>query len=181
MKKLSVTLLILIFGSGIAAGQNFSVGAKAGWYFPVGQEFKDIYGSGLLYGPDLVLDFGKYISLTAGLDVFNKSGSLSYTKEDVSVEIYRPGLGLRCRFFDGFVTPFLELGVNLTVFRETADFETAKRTDFGVFGGAGTALRIFRRLAVEIGVVYVYSKIKRQSAYVNIGGIRACVGLRYFI
>lgn len=92
MKKLLIALALLSSAS-LFSGE-ITVKGKAGFYFPNSERMRDVYGGGLIYGPEVAWRFLKIFDLWGDSMFFSKGGRSLGDRQRTRVWIRPVGVGL---------------------------------------------------------------------------------------
>ena len=179
MKKLTISILILLILPGMIRAENFFAGLQTGYFSPSNEVFKEIYGSGFYFSGELGIDTWKRTALFLGLRYFSKKGELSYTKEEATLKIIPIHLGVRLRLSEQKIVPFLGASISLNFFRENVPSQTVLDTKLGFLVETGIFIRISKRYFIKFDFNYNHCQIKPFHTRINIGGINAGFGLKY--
>lgn len=150
---------------------------RAGYFMPSETEFKNIYGSGPVFGAEL--RFGKK-QLAGWLEgsFFSRSGELSYTLEETKVTIMSVEGGALWRFKTEKIAPYIGAGVGYYQFKETSDaLGEAKQSKAGFCGIAGATLTLGKSLLFDCRLKYNSCSVEPADYKIKIGGLTAGIGL----
>jgi len=181
MKRFAAGLMaVFIFVAGAFGNQKVSLGVQAGYFYPWGRDFRDIYGGGVQLGAELSVCFGGRIMVWAGGSYFGKTGRLSFTREDVAVRLIPLHLALGYQFSPGKSwRPFIGVGTSLNAFQEVAPLETVKQTRLGLWSQAGILFRLTKCLAFEAKCVYNSVRMEFPEADVDLSGISGVLCIKF--
>jgi hypothetical protein len=178
MKKIFV-FIIAAFHFSTFAYASVSITMKGQYFSPSEKAFKDIYGSGLMYGGEFGLGISRRIDSWIGGSYFKKSGKLSFTEEDTELTIIPLGGGIRFKITSGNIIPYLDAGVNFYQYKETNPIGKASKLALGFIGRLGLLLKLTGSLFLNSSVGFSYCKANPADFEINIGGLEAGIGLEY--
>jgi hypothetical protein len=177
MKKTVFCLLIFIFVAGFGQAAEILFSARATYFMPTEQAFKDIYGGGMKYGGTMAVNlFGDFDIFVDG-SFLVRTGELSYTQEETKLSVVPVILGLQYRIKAGIFQPFFGLGAGYFAFKESNVIGDVNKNGFGFSGKVGAHLLITKSLFLQIYSSYTYCTMTPADFNINIGGIEAGVGL----
>jgi hypothetical protein len=174
MKKILIALMIGSFALPAAAA---SFGVKAVYLMPSEQAFKDIYGSGLMYGGEIGFRLHGPIGLWIDGMYYKGTGQLTYTKEDTTLTLIPIGAGLRYDFTTGPAVVYAGAGARYYSYKETNVLGTVTRGGAGFVVLAGVNLRIAKGFLVDVRAAYSSCKLTPADFTINVGGIELGGGL----
>jgi hypothetical protein len=179
MKKYMALLIILFTASSVFAS-DYRIELKMSHFNPTEQNFKDIYGGGLIYGikaekPDLFKKFG--LILETGY--FKKRGQLTFTKERTTVNIFFIGPGIIYKHTQGIFDLYGGGGFRYYRFKERNPIGHAQKGGVGYFLSVGTYIHIMKNFYADVGINYSGCKVKPADLKVEIGGLEVGIGVAY--
>lgn len=175
MLVLLILILILCAGSGQATEILFS--ARASYFSPTEQAFKDIYGGGMKYGATFAVNlFGDFDIYVDG-SFLAKTGELSYTREETKISVVPLMLGLQYRIKSGKFQPFFGLGAGYFAFKESNVIGDVNKNGIGFAGRVGALFLFTKSLFLQVYSSYSYCTMTPADFTINIGGIEAGIGL----
>lgn len=178
MKKISAGFLALILVSGLAFAGNFAVEVRGQYFNPVDQDFKNIYGGGMMFGGKAIISVWKGLAVWVGADYFTKKGETTFTKEETTLRIIPVGIGLRySRPLSPIFRIYGGLGLQYHSYSEKSELGDVSEGGIGILGEAGGIVNIVGGLFMDIFIDYSYCKFKPADFRINIGGLSAGVGL----
>ncbi|UCE40531.1 MAG: hypothetical protein JSV17_13900 [Candidatus Aminicenantes bacterium] len=180
MKKRTVilfaTAIISLFFLNISTYATH-IEVKVLYFQPTEKMFKDIYGGGMSYGGELNINIIKGLTIWVGADYFKKKGKLTFTKEETELQIFPIYGGLKYIFPGQWIMPYLGVGVGYFQYKESNPIGKVKEGEIGYVAQAGFLLRLFDPVIVDFQAGYNVCKTKPQEIEVDIGGLKAAVGL----
>jgi len=157
----------------------FSIKFRSSYFIPSEQSFKDIYSGGLAVGGEINIKLLKFLDLWLIGNYYSKKGNLPFTEEETKMTLIPLGAGLRLRFHEGIINPYLCIGPVVCIFKETNPIGVAEGTGVGIIGQAGCFFKIIGGLLLDLSVNYSYCTVKPQKIKADVGGIQAGIGLGY--
>ncbi len=183
MKKAPMILFaVLAFAvsTGAARGAGLSVTLKGGNFWPSDSVFRDVYGSGLVFGGELAVPIAGGLHVWAGAEYFGKSGLLSLSEEATKVRIVPLFLGLRYHFGKSSVRPYFGAAAAYFLFKEENPLGSVSESGIGFLGQAGLVIKIGGPFALDLFGNYRACTLKTDEpdpVEASIGGITAGAGL----
>jgi len=172
---------VLFLFSGAAYGGKFFLEAKGMYFQPTDQYFKDIYAGGTFtYGGEIGIGIFKNLEIWAGGHYFKKTGKLTYTQEETTIEIMPICVGMRLRSSQGKLSLYVGAGVGNFQYKEENPIGTVDEKDIGYIGQVGVIFKIMGALFIDIKGNYSYCKVKPVGVEeVNLGGIHGGIGIGF--
>jgi hypothetical protein len=175
-RKMSVLLTaaaVLLISMGAWAG-GFSLGVKGGYFWPSDGFFKDIYKNGPVFGGEIAVSTLRHLDIWAGGDFFSKTGKLTFTEEETKIRITTLCAGLRYRFSQGSISPYLAAAGGLYLYKEENVLGPASGTGLGIIGQGGVLFKVFKALAFDLHGCYGLCKVKSEEIEksVDLGGFQ---------
>ncbi len=175
-----MALFMIICGTVGATSIRFE--AKAKYFNPGEQAFKDIYGSGIMFGAEISIGIWKNLELWVTGGTFSKTGELTFTKEQTKLRITPAGIGIK------YVHPagskmdiYGGIGINYYSYNEENPIGEVKTNKIGYIGTIGTYVKVTEGIFFDLFFDYSHCKIKPDEINVNIGGFGAGVGIGFRI
>lgn len=169
--------MIVFLSAGLAQSTEILFSAKASYFTPADQAFKDIYGGGLKFGGAMTFSLSDRLDIYFEGSYLQKKGELSYTREETDLTIVPIFAGLRYRLSKGRFQPFFGLGAGYFSFKETNVIGEVSKGGIGFQGKAGGLMFITKSLFFEISAAYSYCRMKPADFSINIGGFEAGLGI----
>lgn len=183
MRRTSLRLLILaafVLSSSTAWGTGFSLTLKGGYFMPSDRVFKDVYGSGPVFGAELAAPVAGGLHAWAGAEYFTKKGLLPVTEEETSTRIVPVFAGLRYHIGRSAVRPYLGAAAGYFMLHEENPLGTASRSGFGFLVRGGLLIKIAGPISLDLHGNYSNATIKTDDPdplEAKIGGLQAGGGL----
>jgi hypothetical protein len=180
MKK---TILFIVFFTiiSVAVGTaSVRIEAKAKYFMPSEQAFKDIYGSGVMYGGEIGIGIWQNFELCVTANTFTKNGELTFTEEETTLKIMPAGIGIKYVHPAGAtVDIYGGIGISYYSYKEENPIGNVSTNKIGYFGTIGTYVKVIDGLFVDLFLDYSYCKIKPEELSVNIGGLGVGAGIGF--
>ena len=93
MKKWFIVLFLA--ATPLFATNEISIQGKIGFFFPSNSDFRDVYGGGAIYGPEVAWRFMPCIDLFADAMYFEKGGSSLGQQRHSRIKMFPVSLGLK--------------------------------------------------------------------------------------
>jgi len=187
MRRLLGTALLVLAAAAPGAALEFSIGGAAGLHLPTQQAFRDVYGSGAVFGLDVRCIVLRNVGLSAGIMTLRKSGtavSLDGGTEAMGVRLRLTSVPLIVSWHIPRGPVSLDLGAGLAYhdFEETWAEDggpATAGTKWGLLAAASVAYELAPRLSITGTLRYLDISTGRPSlltAEVNLGGFQVLVG-----
>jgi opacity protein-like surface antigen len=177
LKKIAVFLSILVLCSGLTQATEILFSARASYFSPTEQAFKDIYGGGLKFGGTMAVNLFRDFDIFVSGSFLTKTGELSYTKEETKLSIVPVVLGLQYRIKSGKFQPFFGIGAGYFSFKESNIIGDVNKNGFGFTSKVGALFFVTKTIFLQLYSDYSYCKMTPADFTINIGGIEAGLGL----
>lgn len=178
LRLLIVAAFVLSAGTAWAAG--FSLTFKGGYFMPSDRVFKDVYGSGPVFGAELAVPIAGGLHAWAGAEYFTKKGLLPVTEEETSTRIVPVFAGLRYHFGRSAVRPYLGAAAGYFMLHEENPLGTASQNSFGFLISGGLLIKIAGPVSLDLHGSYSGCTIKTDDPdplEAKIGGLQAGGGI----
>lgn len=183
MKKTALFLACLFAGTGAAAAQTWEAGLSGGYRTIKDATLKSVYGNGFVYAPYLSLAVSPSLRIGAEYEA-------GYAK-DAKIGIFQDPSTLDVRGFHVFVQygerigriqPYLKVGAGIFSYKldiqtPTLSANRVDSTDISFFVGAGLHARLNRLLFLAAELKYVALWADPFDDQVDLGGLRALLGI----
>lgn len=179
IKKMIIVMMVLSFLPKVAGPKDITVELKMSHFNPSHDAFKNIYGSGMMYGGELNIGVWKNFHLWFEGGFFSKRGKLTFTEEETKLEIVPVGIGIKYVLADWKVNLYLGIGLNYHIYREDTPIGNIRKGKVGYIGKLGGLVKIAGGLIVDFFTDYSYCKTQPADYEVNIGGLKVGIGLGY--
>lgn len=183
MKRAILRFLIiaaLAVSAGTAWGAGFSLTFKGGYFMPSNEVFKDVYGSGPVFGAEMAVPIVGGLHVWAGAEYFSKKGLFPLTEEETSARIVPLFAGLRYHIGTAAVRPYLGAAAGYFMLHEENPLGTASKNGFGFLVRGGLLIKIAGPVSLDLHGNYSSCTIKTEgndSLEAKIGGLQAGGGL----
>ena len=177
MRRALAALLIVFFTVVCAQAGSVVMEVKGNYFYPREKAFKDIYGGGLVYGGEISVGIWKNLDIWIGGYCFSKNGELSFTGEETSLQIVPLGGGLKYRINTGVLSFYGGGGVNYFNYKESNVIGDVKSGAAGFVIKMGAYLKPVDKFLIDIFVEYSYCRITPADFTIDIGGIKAGIGI----
>jgi len=183
MKRTRLRFLIaaaLVLSAGTAWGAGFSLTFKGGYFMPSDEVFKEVYGSGPVFGAEIAVPIAGGLHGWAGAEYFTKKGLLPVTEEETSARIVPVFAGLRYHIGHSGVRPYLGAAAGYFMLHEENPLGTASESGFGFLVRAGLLIKIAGSVSFDLHGNYSSCTIKTDGPdplEAKIGGLQAGAGL----
>jgi hypothetical protein len=184
-KRATIAVLLVLAAMGLvrtAAAQGPALTLKAGGFFPSDDIFREVYGSGLVFGLDVTVPLTGILDLWAGADFLGQSGLLPVSEEATNVRIVPLFAGLRARFDGRKVRPYLGVAAAYFLFHEENPIGSVTESALGLITQAGLLARLGGAVWLDLFAGYracTVSSGGEDPLEANLGGLSAGLGLAY--
>jgi outer membrane protein W len=160
-------------------GKKMALGLSIGYMALQDDAFQDVYGEGGLYFRGeysflLPIDIESF-DVWTGVSLFRKDGKSTVTEEELTLKMTTFSLAVRYLKNMSRFTPFVGVGLDYIVYKETfpEDFiiESVGGSTMGFHGQVGTYIDVIPRLAFKVHIKYSIAKTTENEIEVNLGGI----------
>ena len=180
MKKTILFIALIMIINGAVGAANVRIEAKAKYFNPSEQAFKDIYGSGMMYGGEIGIGIWQNFELCVRGNYFSKTGELTFTKEQTQLRITPLGIGIKYVHPVGSkIDIYGGIGINYYSYKEENPIGDVSTNKIGYIGTIGTYITVINGLFIDVYLDYSYCKIKPEEFSANIGGFGAGAGIGY--
>ncbi len=169
----------MILFSGLANAERVFFMLKGGYFIPSEQAFREIYGSGMMFGGELAFKIWKSLDIWLDGNYLKRTGKQTYTQEKTELRIIPVAFGLRYRFISGITNLYLGLGACYFIFHESNVIGDVDKGGIGFKGKMGSFFSITRNLFFDLSVSYSYGKMNPADFTINVGGIEAAAGIGF--
>jgi opacity protein-like surface antigen len=168
-----------------AAKKKMAFGFSSGFSAFQDAAFKEAYGQGgVFFKGEYSFFFPgdvKNFDIWTGVTYFQKKGTMTITEEDIKIHMTTFSLALRyLRAYSRF-TPFVGIGIDYIVYKETLpeDFmlTSVGGSDLGFHAQGGVYYDISPLLSLKVHIRYLMSKTTENDIEINLGGIEYGLGL----
>lgn len=173
------TIAIALMMGFVAVAASASVEIKGSYFSPSNADFKSIYGGGVMYGAEISVGIAGGLEAWLSGDYFNKTGSLTLTKEKTTLTLIPIGAGLKYSFLTGWLQPYLGVGGRYYLYKESNPIGTVNKGGIGFLGKVGADLKFAPNFFLDIFAGYSLCKMKPADFDIEVGGIELGAGLGY--
>jgi hypothetical protein len=181
MKKWIFIILFPLVLSTLATAADVTFKVKGSYFYPYDTAFKDIYGSGLMYGVEASTEISRHLEMWIDGSCFFKKGELSLTKEETKLRIIPVGGGLRYSLSLSRIHVYSGIGINYYLYNEKNPIGDVNCGNLGGSFNVGSFVRVSGGWIIDFFVNYSYCEMKPADYKINIGGIEAGIKLGYSI
>lgn len=186
MLKRCILLFIYLVSISSVEAADITLGLKFGYRGLNDNNLAGIYGSGTVFAPHVRLALSRYAAVETAYEAgFSKNGLVGIYGEPSTLTITgwevsgRLGYPIKGVFF------YLKLGLGYFNYRQDIDSPFVRlKVDHhhaATLAGAGTDIKLSKRLGVSAEVQYVPLRVKPFDIEVDLGGLRLLVGFSYRI
>lgn len=164
---------------GLAGAKDVYIEVKGTCFNPTDHAFKDIYGSGFMYGGELGVE------LWFGLDVwfegkyFNKSGETSLTREKTEITLLPLSGGLMADIDLGFFSVYLTSGLTYLLYKESSPIGEVSGHTWGWLVRTGAYFDISNAVFLDVQIAYSDAKLQSPDLKTDLGGLAFGAGLGF--
>jgi hypothetical protein len=153
---------------------------RYGSFRPNSDIFREVYGSGPVFGGEFRIRFigGLHLSLEAGS--FKKTGELTVTKESTKMTMTKVETMAVYHVLAGKITPYAGAGLCLDFYRETNILGTVSGSGLGYAVCGGVAAR-WRFLGLDARLKYASVKDAPVKDKVDFSGLTFDIGVGFFL
>ncbi len=177
MRKVLIVLSIVFFAAVCLRAGSVTIEVKGSYFYPTEQAFKDIYGGGLMYGGEISLGIWKNLDVWIGGNYFSQNGELTFTGEETSLQIVPLGAGLKYSLSTGVLSFYGGVGVNYFNYKESNVIGDVKTGAVGFVTKVGAYLEPVNQFVIDFFVEYSYCRMTPADFTIDIGGIKAGIGI----
>lgn len=152
---------------------------KVKYFQPSEQDFKEIYGSGMMYGAELSVILWEWIEFWASGDYFSRKGKLTVSGEDTELQIIPVYGGLKFRFPTEKINPYFGFGVGYFNYKEKNPIGTVENGDMGYIGQIGCIFEMTEGFIFDIHAAYSHCTVMPKNVKANLGGFQAGIGVGF--
>ena len=185
MKKALVLSSIFLLMTGrvgnVFAGE-FKAGLYASYCALTDSIYREIYGDGgVAFGGSLSYDVLKKFELRAEFHSFQKTGKMTLTQEDVILTLTPIILGMRFRILGQKVSPYIGAGLGTLLYKEKLPgrLEQVSERATSLHFEGGSYVNLKPRLLLDLNIRYSRAPTQPFSEKIQLGGLRAGIGIGY--
>lgn len=181
MKKSTIILAVFLFISGpllnAQTGDSFRIEGLVQYFQPSDEAFKDIYGSGMMYGGEISIKVWEWISIWAGADYYSEAGKTTFTQEDTDLRITPIYGGVMFQLPNRNFQPYTALGIGYFLYEEENPIGQIDGGEIGYIVQLGLRVKTFGPLFFDIKGGYSICKTQPGDLEVDLGGIKGGIGI----
>ncbi|MFC2156965.1 hypothetical protein ACFLT9_03935 [Acidobacteriota bacterium] len=155
--------------------------------FTIGDSrYKDVFKTGreiysIEYSRSLFTIGRNNLGAIGGIRYFRKTGLATFTLEKTYLTLLPISLGGRYILDLGYFLPWIDLGMDIMIYRESSPIKKTLGFTIGPFVQAGLSVRIpyFEAFKIRASVRHSYVKARREGISVNLGGFEYSIGLAF--
>jgi len=159
--------------------KKFTVLVRLGYFSPSEQIFKDVYGSSISYGGEVIARLWKGIHIFFGVSVLSNKGKMTLMEEETKISIMPLELGVLYKFSIKKINPYIGAGLGYHILSEESFLGKVTDNKLGFFGQAGLAINMMKALVIDLNAKYNFCNAQPGELEENIGGIRIGLGIGY--
>lgn len=160
---------------------DFRIEARAHYFQPTEQSFRDIYGGGLQLAGEISVGVLDGLEIWLGGSYFSKKGKSSFTQEEIKLWIVPLGGGLKYWIMIGSFNLYAGLGVQHFRYKETnllGEGDITRRK-IGYVGKLGSIMDLVEGLVLVTSIEYSTCKMKFADFNFDVGGLSFGIGLGF--
>jgi hypothetical protein len=180
-----VLAAIFLFCAPPAAGaSDIELGLHFGYRQLKDAKLKDIYGSDMVFRPQVRYFFSRNFGLEVAYEGgYKKDGSVGLYNENSTLTMNAVEAAFVLRMEKSGWVPFIKGGMGFYGYKQDIDSNFTRRTvdhhTTAPFFGAGLDVALISGLFLSGTVHYVLLKVKPFDIEVDLGGLRILLGLRF--
>lgn len=177
MKRAFLALLLAFTMAGAAAAETIAVEIQAGRFRPADAAFREVYGSGPVFGVQVDLSVWGGLGFWAAAARFEKDGRLTLTGETTTITLVPLAIGARYAFGAGGLKTYAGLGIGFIRYREDSPLGKVDEGDFGFVGQAGIRIGLAGPLFADLQARWTKCVAEPAGVKADLGGFQAGLGL----
>ncbi|UCC39459.1 MAG: hypothetical protein JSV96_17010 [Candidatus Aminicenantes bacterium] len=177
MRRLIVSAIgLILFSATVNAGQ-YRIGISGSYFHPSEKAFRNIYGTGIIFGLDVSRHIWKDMELHLEVRYYSKKGQLTFTRERTRIKLIPLIVSTRYTFLKRKINLYAGGGLTLNFFRENNPIGRVKESKLGFAVKIGALKRIkgFKKIIkifiIDAYINYHYCKMKPAEIKFDAGGI----------
>jgi opacity protein-like surface antigen len=180
--KVWFPLLVFVLGLPIPSlGLGLKVAPAVHYYAVQDSVYREVYGRGdIMYGLTLALQPLPLLEIAVDGNLFQDKGRMTYTDEEVQFTLRTLAVSLRLHLVRArFFSVYLGAGGDYCFFKEKepARFGDVSGSTAGYHAEAGMCLNLPWKFYLDLNVRYIAARAKPLGENLEIGGLRAGLGL----
>jgi len=175
-------LLALILAASPAQALTIKFGGSIGYRAASDSLIKAIYKSGGIQAGGFVgLGLGQRLEIRVEVGTFKMEGMMTGSDEKLTLSLMPVTAGARFQFLNKAICPYLGAGGAFVKYEEKYPERIGNVSDSasGFYAEGGVYLRSGRLLFFDVNVRYLSAKADSLDGNVDLGGIRAGLGLGF--
>lgn len=187
MKKTALLVTLLLAAAGFSSAQNWEAGFAGGYRTIKDEALRAVYGNGVVYTPYLSLAVSKSLRVGAEYEFgYVKNANIGLFQDPSTLDVKGGHLFIQYGERKGRVQPFLKVGIGLFFYRFDVDTPAlpglkVSNNDVSFFFGAGLHVSITKRVFGVAEFKYAALWVDPYDDRVDLGGIRALLGIGFGI
>jgi hypothetical protein len=177
MKRAILFFVLASAAVGSAAADSVAVELQGAYFRPADSAFREIYGSGPIFGVQFDLDVWGGLGFWASGARFRREGTLTLTDETTTITLTPLALGVRYALGFAGLKAYAGLGIGFVRYREESPLGNVDQGDFGFVGQAGFLLGLLGPLFVDLQARYTKCVAEPAGVKADLGGLQAGLGL----
>ncbi|MBN1940214.1 MAG: outer membrane beta-barrel protein [Candidatus Aminicenantes bacterium] len=187
MKKAALIAAVLLVSAGLSPAQTWEVGISGGYRTIKDEALRTAYGNGLVFTPYLSLEISKALRVGAEYEFgYVKDAAIGIFQDRSTLDVAGGHVFLQYGERKGRLLPFLKVGVGLFFYR----FDVAipglsglniSDNDISFYFGAGLRYSLAKRIFATAELKYAALWVDPFDDLVDLGGIRALLGIAFGI
>jgi opacity protein-like surface antigen len=183
MKKTALLVASLLVAAGFSPAQTWEVGITGGYRTIKDQALRTIYGNGFVYTPYLSLEVAKALRVGAEYEFgYVKDAAIGLFQDPSTLDVKGGHVFLQYGERKGRVLPFLKVGVGIFFYKFDVDIPAlpglkVTNNDVSFYFGAGLRYALAKRVFATAELKYAALWVDPYDDLVDLGGIRALIGI----
>jgi len=177
MKRLIISGIGLILLSTIVNANEYRTEISGSYFYPSEKAFRNIYGTGIMYGLDIGRRIWKDMELHLEVRYYSKKGQLTFTKERTRVKLIPLTISSRYIFVKKKINLYGGVGLTYNLFEEKNPIGKVKESKLGFMIRIGGFKRIkgfkkfIKAFIIDVYLNYHYCKMKPAEIRFDAGGL----------
>jgi hypothetical protein len=184
IKTIFLTVFLLLLLAPAAGAADIELGLHYGFRQLKDANLKNIYGSGMVYRPQIRYSFNRNFALEAAYEGgYKKDGLVGIYDENSTLTMNAVEVAAVLRMERRGFVPFIKGGIGYYGYRQDIESEFVRQKadhhTTAPLAGAGLDVALFSGLYLSGTVHYVPLKVRPFDVEVDLSGFRILFGLRY--
>ena len=170
----------LVLAASPAQALTLKFGGSIGYRTVADSLVKDIYKSGgIQAGGFIGLGLGQKLELRAEIGTFKMEGTMLGSDEPLTMSLAPVTTGVRLQFLNKALRPYAGAGAAFLKYEEKYSERIGNASDSvsGFYGEGGVYVYAGRHFFLDVNIRYLSAKADGLDSKVELGGIRAGLGL----